>query len=88
MIALDLCQPHHQNLLIIYLKIISKNVEIKTTNLRLSLKSLKIIFLYNSKGCRIKQSKPINGLIKKFPNTYIFCNNDIKKRHLSIRIHG
>ena len=26
-----------------------------------------------------KQLKPINGLIKKFRNTYKFCNNDINK---------
>ena len=41
LIALDLCQPHYQNLLIIYLKFIAKNVEIKTANLSVSLKGLK-----------------------------------------------
>ena len=40
-----LCQPHYQKCLIIYLKFIAKNVEIKAENLRLSLKSLKIINL-------------------------------------------
>ena len=34
---------------------------------------------YNSKRCRKKQSKPINGLIKKFPNPQKICNNDINK---------
>ena len=34
---------------------------------------------YNCKECRKKQLKPINGLIKKFPNTYKFCNNDFTK---------
>ena len=32
LIALDVCQPHYQNLLIIYLKFIVKNVEIKIAN--------------------------------------------------------
>ena len=27
----------------------------------------------------VKQLKPINGLIKRFSNTYKFCNNDINK---------
>ena len=42
LIALDVCQPHYQNLLIIYLKFIVKNVEIKIANLNVSLKDLKI----------------------------------------------
>ena len=29
--------------------------------------------------CKIRRLKPINGLIKKFPNTYEFCNGDINK---------
>ena len=33
----------------------------------------------NCKECRKKQLRPINGLIKKFPNTYRFCNGDINK---------
>ena len=40
---------------------------------------------YNCKECRKKQLKPINGLIKKFPNTYKFCNNDINKFILTLR---
>ena len=32
---------------------------------------------YNCKECREKQLKPINGLIKMFPNTYKFYNGDI-----------
>ena len=39
---------------------------------------------YNCKECR-KKLKPINGLIKKFPNTYKFCNNDINKFILLLR---
>ena len=29
--------------------------------------------------------KPVNGLIKKFPNTYEFCNGDINKFILLLR---
>ena len=32
-----------------------------------------------------KKLKPINGLIKKFPNIYKFCNNDINKFILLLR---
>ena len=32
-----------------------------------------------------KQLKPINGLIKKIPNTCKFCNNDINKFILLLR---
>ena len=34
---------------------------------------------YNCKECRKKQSKPINELTEKFPNTYRFCNNNTNK---------
>ena len=97
MIALDLCQPHYQNLLIIYLKFIAKNVEIKIANLSVSLKGLKVTnFLIIAKSVekkqknktnkqRKKQLKTINALIKKFPNTYKFCNNDINKFILLLR---
>ena len=39
---LDLCQPHYLNLLTIYLKFIAKNIEIKSANLNVRLKGLKI----------------------------------------------
>ena len=35
-----------------------------------------------------KITKSINGLIKKFPNTYKFCNNDINKFILLLRKGG
>ena len=40
-----------------------------------------------SYNCRVqkKKLKPINGLIKKFPNTYKFCNNDVNKFILLLR---
>ena len=40
---------------------------------------------YSCKECRKKQLKPTNGLIKKFPNTFKFCNNDISKSILLLR---
>ena len=93
LIALDLFQPQYQNLLIIYLKITAQIVEIKTVNLSVSLKILKMkSFLVIAKGVEKKTvKKPRNGLIEKIPNTHKFCNNDtnkiyfiIKKRRLSI----
>ena len=63
LIALDLCKPHYQNLLIIYLKFITKNVDIKTVNLSVSLKVLEIknIFI-SAKGVEktVKTNKWIN----------------------------
>ena len=81
MVVLGLCQPHYQNLLIIYLKVIVKNAEIKTVNLNVTdFKELKDNKpFYNCKECRKEQLKLINGLIKIFPNTYKFCNNNINK---------
>ena len=60
-------------------KFIAKNVEITAVNLSVSLKGLNITsFLIISKSAeKKKQLKPINELIKKFTNTYKFCNNDI-----------
>ena len=60
----------------------------KTANLNVSLKDLKIAnFLIVAKSVekKKKQLKPINGLIKKFPNTYIFCNRDINKFDLLLK---
>ena len=34
---------------------------------------------YQCKECKKGQLKPINGLIKKFPNRYQFCNGGINK---------
>ena len=63
-IALDLSQSHYQNFLIIYLKFTVKNVEIKTANLNVSLKDLKITnFLIGLMGVRkktVKANKWIN----------------------------
>ena len=45
----------------------------------MSSKALKITNFLIITKCRRKQSKPINGLIEEFPNTYKFCNNDTNK---------
>ena len=84
MIALDLCRPHYQVLLIIYLKFTAKNSEIKIADLSVILLGLKIIY-YITNECKERQLKPINGLIKKFSNTYEFCNGDINKFILLLR---
>ena len=77
MIALDLCKPHYQNLLIIYLEFIAKNVERKTADLDVISKGLKITkFLIGLVSVRKNYLKPINGLIKIFPNTYLEDNTD------------
>ena len=58
----------------------AKNIKIKTTNLNMSLKELKITnFLINARNAKKGQWKPINGLFKKFSNSKKFCNNDINK---------
>ena len=57
LIALDLYQPLYQNLLTIYLKIIAKIVEIKTTNLRVSLKSLNFLIMAKSVEKTVKANK-------------------------------
>ena len=60
LIALDLYRPLYQNLLIIYLKIIAKIVEIKTTNLRVNLKSLNFHIIAESVEKTVKTNKWIN----------------------------
>ena len=40
---------------------------------------------YKCKECNDKSHKSINGLDKKFPNIYKFCNNDLNKFALLLR---
>ena len=40
---------------------------------------------YECKGFNDESYKLINGLIKKFPNTYQFCKDDLKKIVLLLR---
>ena len=88
MTALDLCQPHYQKLLIIYLKFTTKSVKDakKTKSLEdfISLKNNKLN--YKWKECKKRQLKPINWLIEKLSNIYEFCNNDLNKFILLLRI--
>ena len=61
-------------------EIYSKNYRDKNCKYKCEFKGLKNNTLsYNCKGCRKKQLKPINGLIKKFPN------NDINQFILLLR---
>ena len=61
-------------------EICSKKCRDKNSKSKYEFKGLKHNRLsYNCKGCRKKQLKAINELIKEFPNTYKFCNNDINK---------
>ena len=67
-------------------EIYSKKCKDKYCKSEWSLKYLEITnFLIGVVSARRKQLKPINGLIKKFPNTYTFCNNDINKFILLLR---
>ena len=40
---------------------------------------------YTYKECKETSTKPINGLIKKFPRMYQFCNGDLNKFVLLLR---
>ena len=79
MIALDLCQPHYQVLLIMYQY--DKNCESKCDFI--GFKNNKLHYKCNE--CKKRQLKPINWLIKKFLNIYKFCNGDINKFILLLR---
>ena len=84
MIALDVRRWHYQNLLIIYLKFIATGVEGVQKKKKnesvcnfIGLKNNKSHYQCNS--CKIRWLKPLDGIIKKFLNTYQFCNDDIKR---------
>ena len=74
MIALDLCQPHCQVLLITSLGFIKKNVnhakkrKIMSECRPIDLKNNELY--YKCKECNDETYKSINGLNKIFPNTY------------------
>ena len=48
-------------------------------------KAVKKKLSYNCKKCRKEQLKTTNGLIKKFSNTYKFCNAGVNKFILLLR---
>ena len=86
MIALDLCQPHYQVLLITYLKFTVKNVKMKTVNQNIILLGLKLIdYVTNVKNVKKIWSKPVNGSIKKIRNVYQFCKGNLNKFVLFLR---
>ena len=68
-------------MLIIYLKFTTKSAEdVKKEKLNQNaiLSKVKNNKLhYKCRNVEKRQLKPIRGLIKKFPNTYEFCNGDI-----------
>ena len=72
-------------MLITYLKVTAKNVEIKTKSACdfIGLKNNRLC--YKCKECKKEQLEPINELIKKFSNTHKFCNNDLNKFVLLLR---
>ena len=84
MIALDLCLLHSQNLLIteIYKKQCKgceQKRKIKSVRNFIGLKNNELN--YKCKKCKEKKKwlEAVNGLIKKFPNIYQFCNGGINK---------
>ena len=90
MIAIDLWEKTYHILLITYLKFTKKKAKdawkekkIKSECDFIGLKNNKLN--YNCKECGKRCFKSINGLIKKFPNTYEFCDGDNKKFVLLLR---
>ena len=67
LIAIDLCQPQYQNLLIIYMKFKAKKWRNKNCKSQCEFKGLeKNKLSYRCNECKKKQLKLINGLIKSF----------------------
>ena len=84
MIALDFCQPHYQVLLITCLRFTKENAnhakkgkKIMSEYVLIGIKNNKLH--YKCKECNDESYKSINGLNKKFPNTYRLCNGDVNK---------
>ena len=77
MIVLDLCHHHYLNLLTIYLKgfIITNVLIVNLISITCVLLKIKNYFL-NALFVIFIIKKFNNDLIKKFKNTYSFCNND------------
>ena len=85
MIVLGLCQNHYQNLLIIYQKdFIIIDVQTESSLDYMITKDEKLIFRCFT--CEKNYEKDFNKeLIKRFPNTYNFCDNDLNKFILLLR---
>ena len=80
-----LCQNHYQNLLIIYQKdFIIIDVQTESSLDYMITKDEKLIFRCFT--CEKNYEKDFNKeLIKRFPNTYNFCDNDLNKFILLLR---
>ena len=85
LIALDLCQPHYQVLLKTYLKNFGDKCRDSKSELNyMSFKYNQLTFqCFEYKSSYIKDFH--KELIKRFANTYGFCNGDIKKFILLLR---
>ena len=90
MIALDLCQHHCQALLIIGQRFTKKNVK-NAKKEKTSITKCRFIGIEDNKlsykciKCSDKSHKSINGLDKKSPSIYKFCNSDLNKFALLLR---
>ena len=89
MIVLDLRQLLYQNLLITSIfnstgcKKCMEREKINSESCFFKLKNNNLI--YRCRKCKEKWEKPIEGLIKKFPSIYQFCNGDLNKFILLLR---
>ena len=85
LIALDSCQAHYQVLLIIYLKdLTDKCTDCKSCLDYMTTKDDQLIF--RCFECKKSYKKDFDKeLIKRFANTYEFCNKDISKFILLLR---
>ena len=86
--ALNLCQLHCQVLLITCQRFTKKNAN-HAWKEKKSYQNVDTLVLwiidYKCKECNDKSYKSINGIIKNFPNTYRFCNEDVNKFVLLLR---
>ena len=84
MIATDLCKVNYQTLLITYLKLTKKEcLKCKGKCEFIRFKNDRLHYRY--KECKKTCTKSKDGLIKKFPSIYKFCNGDLNKFVLLLR---
>ena len=60
-----------------------ENIKINSERCFVGLKNNRLIYRY--KECKKEWKRPIEGLIRKFPNIYKFCNGDLNKFILLLR---
>ena len=84
MIAIDLCKVNYQTLLITYLKLTKKEcLKCKGKCEFIRFKNDRLHYRY--KECKKTCTKSKDGLIKKLPSIYKFCNGDLNKFVLLLR---